>query len=862
MATERKILTINGVEKAFVCDMEKDTLADVIRNMGLTGTKVGCGTGQCGACNVVLDGKLVRSCVRKISTVNDYSSVLTIEGLGTADNLHPLQLSWMVNGGVQCGFCSPGFIISAKVLLDENPNPTRQEVRDWFHKNRNACRCTGYKQIVDSVMDAAKVLRGEKTMEELAYKMPEDGRVFHTRHVRPDALGKVLGVTDYGDDIAVKTRDVWHLAPVMPQISHAVIKNIDYSEAEHAPGVYQIITSKDIKGLNRITYPIGTKLAKSDGFERPILNDKKVFRIGDVVALVAADSRRHAREAAKLVKVEYEPLPEYLDVLDAIADDAVQIHPGIPNIVLTKPLYKGEDTRNVITKSAHVVECSIHTPMQPHLPIEPDCGQAYVDKDGVLTILYKSHGVYMQRGLIAAGVGLPVEKIRIVENPTGGAFGYSLSPGFPALIGIAALATGHMVSLTMSYEEHQHYTGKRSGSYSNGRIACDGNGKLTASELHVAYDKGCFSELADATCNSGIKYYGFGYHFPNCRHLASVVFTNKAFSTAYRNFGAPEVVTMMETLMDMLAEKAGVDPLEFRFNNALREGELATYGRKLREYPVAELYKRLRPKYKALLERAKKNSTPEKPHGVGVACGMFTATTRGDHAEVALELNPDGTVTNFNTWQDVGQGGEMGVLAFTHEALRPLGLRPDQIRRVMSDTKYCPNTGLSGGSRQNVMCGAATLDAANKLLDAMRKPDGTYRTYDEMKADGIPTKYLGAYSRSANPMSTGPDDLMDDNTGHGANSNEYCFGAFAAEVEVEAATGKATVVAMHCVSDVGVVTNYISLDGQAFGGMEHSIGYALSEDYSDLKKASTLAGAGFPYINTIPDGDDFTSEYT
>jgi aldehyde oxidoreductase len=862
MAAERKILIINGVERSFLCDTEKDSLAEALRNLGLTGTKIGCGAGQCGACNVIVNGKLVRSCVRKISTVDDYSTVLTIEGLGTAEHLHPLQFAWIACGGVQCGFCSPGFIISSKALLDENPNPTRQEVRDWFQKNRNACRCTGYKQLVDSVMQAAKILRGEETMEDVKKRLAPDGKVFNTRYMRPEALGKVLGVTDYGDDIAVKTKEIWHLAPVMPKLSHAVIKNIDYSEALKMPGVYQVITSKDIKGINRITFPIGSKLAKSDGFERPILNDAKVFRIGDIVALVAADTRRHAREAAELVKVEYEPLPEYLSVLDAIATDAVQIHPGIPNVVLTKPLYKGNDTREVIPKSKYVAEGSFFSSRQPHLPIEPDCGEAYVDKDGVLTILYKSHGIYMTQGLIAAGVGLPPEKIRIVMNPSGGAFGYSFSVGFPAVLGVAALATGHHVSLTLSYEEHQHYTGKRSASFSNSRLACDEKGKLTASEFDIAYDKGTFSELADGTADSGIKLFGFPYHIPNCRHLAKIVFTNNAFSTAYRCFGAPEIFTNIEAMMDILAEKAGIDPLEFRYVNALREGEVAIYGRKLNEYPYPELLDRLRPKYLALKERAKKNSTPNRPHGVGVACGMFIAASKGDHAEAAIELNQDGTVTTYNTWQEMGQGSTVGTLAFVHEALRPLDLRPNQIKLVMSDTKFCPNTGPSGGSRSNIMCGGATEDAADKLLSAMRKPDGTYRTYDEMQKEGIPTKYFGAYDRAMEAMASGPDDVSDENTGYGAMSQEYCCAVFASEVEVERATGKTTVVALHCVADIGIITNYTSADGQAYGGMEHSIGYALSEDYSDFKKHINLAASGFPYINTIPDGDDFTVEYT
>ncbi|HHU52471.1 MAG TPA: molybdopterin-dependent oxidoreductase [Clostridiaceae bacterium] len=860
MSVERRVLVINGVERSFLCDSE-DSLAEAIRNLGLTGTKIGCGAGQCGACNVILDGKLIRSCVRKMSKVKDHSSVITIEGLGTANNLHPLQLSWMVNGGVQCGFCSPGFIVSAKALLDENPKPTRSDVRDWFQKNRNACRCTGYKQLVDAVMDAAAVMRGEKTMEDLMRKAgSSDEKVFNTRHIRPAALGKVLGETDFGDDIAVKAEGAWHLAPVTSDVAHANILNIDYSEAEKAPGVRQIITAKDVKGMNRITWPVSSIFSKADGFERPILCDTKVFRYGDVIALVAADTRKQAREAAKLVKVEYELLLAYDTVLEAMAEDAQEIHPGIPNTFLYKPRYKGKDTREIFPEAAYVVEGSSSTTMQPHMPIEPESGQAFVDKDGTLTVMYKTHGVYTSKNLIAAGVGLEPDKIRIILNPAGGTFGYALSPGYAALLGVAALATNHLVTMTMSYEEHQRYTGKRPSSYTNGRLACDKDGKIIGQELHMAFDKGCYTELADMA-GKAINFAGWPYNVPNILNLSSYTFTNRAFTTAYRAPLATDVFMNYEMLVDMMAEKIGMDPWDFRYKNVLREGEILPHGRKVANYNYTKLLDLAKPKYEELKKHAKENSTPEKQLGVGISIGGFTCGSVGDRAEIMLELNPDGTVTNFCTWQDVGQGGDVGALAFTHEALRPLGLTPEQIRLVLSDTGQCPNAGYSAGSRSNIMCGSATLDAADKLLKAMKKEDGTYRTYDEMVKDGIPTKYLGVYERDPNPFASGPDDVFDENIGYAVIAQEASVGVFVTEVEVDVATGKVRVLDMHVFSDIGTVVNYTSADGQAYGGMQHSIGYALSEDFRDMKKHVNLIGAGFTFIESVPDGDHYTVTY-
>ena len=165
----RLSLTLNGVPRPVVCDLEKDNLAVVLRRMGLTGTKIGCGTGVCGACSIILNGEVIRSCTRKMKNVPENSEIITIEGIGTPQHLHPLQQAWITYGGVQCGFCTPGFIVSAYGLLNQNVNPTRAEVREWFKKHRNICRCTGYKPLVDSVMAAAKVMRGEATMADITY---------------------------------------------------------------------------------------------------------------------------------------------------------------------------------------------------------------------------------------------------------------------------------------------------------------------------------------------------------------------------------------------------------------------------------------------------------------------------------------------------------------------------------------------------------------------------------------------------------------------------------------------------------------------------------------------------------------------
>ncbi len=362
----KRMLHINGMPKAVIT--EPDTmLADVLREqLNLTGTKVGCGQGQCGCCSVILNDKVVRSCITKMKRVEDGARVTTIEGIGTPDNLHALQLAWTVHGGAQCGFCSPGFIVSAKALLDENNKPSRQKVRDWFKKHRNACRCTGYKPLVDAVMDAAKVVRGEMTLKDLAFKLPADGRIWGTAYPRPTAVAKVTGTIDYGADLGLKMPPgTLRLALVQAKVSHAKILSIDTSAAEKMPGVAKVITHKDVKGKNRITGLITFPTNKGDGWDRPILCDEKIFQFGDAIAIVAADTETNARAAAEKVKVDLEELPAYMSAPAAMAEDALEIHPGTPNVYYEQKRAKGGDTQPLMTSAAHVVEDEFYLQRQP-----------------------------------------------------------------------------------------------------------------------------------------------------------------------------------------------------------------------------------------------------------------------------------------------------------------------------------------------------------------------------------------------------------------------------------------------------------------------------------------------------------------
>ena len=843
---QKKKLYVNGIERSVVTE-GSDLLADVIRkSLRLTGTKVGCGKGQCGACNVIMDGKLIRSCITKMERVPDGAAITTIEGIGTPQDLHALQMAWMIHGGAQCGFCTPGFIVSAKALIDSNPDPSRDDIRDWFQKYKNACRCTGYQMLVDAVQDAVRVLKGEISMQDLAFKLPENGKVLGTSMPRPSAAAKVTGTWDFGADAGLQLpENTLQLALVQAEVSHANILAIDTSEAEQMPGVVKVVTHKDIKGKNRITGLITFPSNLGDGWDRPILCDTKVFQYGDAIAIVCADTEKHAREAAKKVKVELEVLPAYMSAPEAMEPDAIEIHPGTPNIYYIQKIAKGEDTKPIFDKAEVVVEGDFYTSRQPHLPIEPDVGFAFLDDAGKLNIHSKSIGLHLHLYMIAPGLGVEPENLVLVQNNAGGTFGYKFSPTMEALVGAAAMATGRPVFLCYDYAQQQIYTGKRSPFWTTVRYAADKEGKLLAMETDWSVDHGPYSEFGDLLTLRGAQYIGAGYDIQNIRGEGRTVCTNHAWGAAFRGYGAPESEFPSEVLMDELAEKLGMDPLELRYKNVYRKGSTTPTGQDPEVYSLPEMIDKLRPKYEAAKKRAAKRSTDAVKRGVGVAVGVYGAGLDGpDTSETDVELNPDGTVTIFNTWEDHGQGADMGTLAVAHEALRPLALATDHIRLVMNDTSKCPNSGPAGGSRSQVVTGQAIRVGCEELLKAMKKANGSYRTYEEMQAEGLPTKVHGKWTAPAKDC---------DANGQGSPFCCYMYGVFLAEVAVDKATGKTTVEGMTCVADVGTVVNRLVVDGQIYGGLAQGIGLALTEDFEDIKKHSTLAGAGFPYIKQIPD---------
>ncbi|MDD2215002.1 MAG: molybdopterin-dependent oxidoreductase [Eubacteriales bacterium] len=845
----KKDLIVNGVKTRVIVEPNQ-MLSTVIREqLGLLGTKVGCKTGQCGICSVIVNGKVVRSCITKMSRVPDNAQITTIEGIGTRDNLHPLQAAMIKHGAAQCGFCSPGFIVSGKALLDENQNPTREEIRDWFQKHRNVCRCTGYKPIVDAVMDAAKVIRKEWTIKDLEFDYDEKKGILGSYAPRPNAVDKVVGTHDFGADVGLKMpKDTLQMALVQAKVSHANIKSIDTSVAEKMPGVEAVLTHKDIKGTNRINGMALFPWNKGDGFDRPILCDEKIFMYGDAIAIVCADTKEHAEAAADAVIVDIEELPAYMNALEAMADDAIEIHPGTPNVYFDQKTIKGEDTAAIFKEAAYTTEASYYTTRQPHLILEPDVGFGYFDENDMLTIQSKSICLYVHIAMLQEALGIPEEKFRIIQNNTGATFGYKLSPTNEALIGVAVMATGKPCYLEFDMHQTITYTGKRASSYSDIKMAADKDGKILGMEYDLIFDHGAYSEWGDCLAFKGNMFVGAGYDIKNIRGETHAVCTNHTYGTAFRSYGSPQALFPSECLIDELAVKMGMDPFDLRYKNIYRPGATSPVGDTPEVFSLEEMMDYLKPHYEQAKKEAKKKETADKKYGVGLSLANYcVGGDFADFSEAWAELLPDGGVAIYNCWQDHGQGSDLGTLTIAHEALKPLNVPINKIKMIMNDTKICPDGGVSAGSRGQVFFGNAMKDACEKLISAMKKEDGSYRTYEEMVVENIDLRYVGSFASGQFCQ------MIDQETAQGIPMLMYMYGFIMTELCVNINTGKVTVNKMTLVTDCGKIINKSTVDGQMYGGLVQGVGFALTEQYEDLKKHTSLAGCGIPTIKDAPD---------
>jgi len=819
---------LNGVPKKVVVDPQKSLLKVIREDLRLTGTKEGCSAGHCGACAVLVGRDVVLAC--RYPVINaQVKEITTIEGIGTLKNPHPLQLAFAKMGAIQCGFCTPGMIIRAKSLLDRNSKPGREELKKALQPH--LCRCTGYQKIFEAVEVAASYLRGETKSIDLKV----EGKDTIGRPVtRMDALEKATGTTLYAADLAVD--GCAHIKVLRSPHHHAKIIHIDKTKAEAIPGVFAVLTARDVKGTN---------ILKMAGDDQPVLCGDKVRFIGDPVAAVVATSEDQASQALEKIEVTYKPLEPVLIPEDALKEGSVKIHDDRSNLFFQQPIIHG-DIEKGFSEAEVVVERSYSTQTVEHAYLENDSGVAYVHENGQLVIMSAGQNIHAHRKTIAEALGLGLEKVRVIQTPTGGAFGGKLDVSVGGILGLAALKLQRPVKLVYTRSETFAATSKRHPFSMKFKMGAKKDGTFVAMELDLFADGGAYKSFSNSVITRGLIHSQGPYRIPNAHVFGKAVYTNTAFKGAMRGFGVPQVGFAVESILDELAAELKMDPLALRMKNGFVPGDTTICGQVLNDaFGFQECLKAIKPYYERALKEAKSNATGQIKRGVGLG-GVWFGPGRSapDQSEAWAELLPDDTLQVWIGAADMGQGTDT---MFWQIAAETMGFPLERVRLCTTDTEITPDGNFSAGSRQTYVSGKAVEMAVAELKKAME--ENKVESYNEMKTKGMPTLYKAVNK----PVTTRPDPK----TGQGVPWETYSFGIQMAEVAVEVKTGKVNVLKVTSVHDLGTVINTLNVEGQLHGGIAMGLGYALMEEFV-YNQTDSLAKFKVPRAKDMPEMEVIT----
>ena len=533
-------------------------LLDFLRDeLSLTGTKEGCGAGECGTCSVFVDGKLVKSCLMPVAKANG-AVIESVEGQAKPGELTTVQKAFHKTGASQCGYCIPGMVMAATAALRANPNADIEEIKERL--GGNICRCTGYTKIFEAVELARDVINGRLSVAALE---PESaGTSFIGNNVRRlDAPSKVSGRLRYAGDMVMP--GMLHMQVLRSPHAHAAIRSIDTSQAAAMPGVACVITADDVPG--------------EDGFgvfvhDQPIMARDKVRYVGEAVAAVAAEDVLTARAALSKIKVEYEELAAIFDPEEAMREGAPRLHDyAANNLVKHIPIRKG-DVEKGFAEAELVVEQTYETQQVEHAYLEPEAGLAYVDHDDVVTVISPSQNITHHRHMLAKIIDRPINKVRFIMSPVGGGFGGKEDMIYQGMLALAAMRTARPVRLVYSREESIISTAKRHPARIAYRMGLTKDGRITAVEFRMISDGGAYGLSTEGVMRKAAILSCGPYDIANVKIDTYGVYTNNTPSGAFRTFGAMQAQFATESHLDICAEKLGLDPFEIRRRNMMRDG--------------------------------------------------------------------------------------------------------------------------------------------------------------------------------------------------------------------------------------------------------------------------------------------------
>ncbi|MCR1952592.1 selenium-dependent xanthine dehydrogenase [Clostridium sp. DSM 100503] len=779
-------------------------LLDYLRDIAqLTSVKNGCAEGACGACMVLIDGVAQRACIQKLSRLEN-KEVITVEGISERER-DVFAYAFGKCGAVQCGFCIPGMVISAKGLLDKNLNPTEDEIK--IALKGNICRCTGYVKIIKAINLVAELLRNDEEVPKVYCK----GLVGENLP-RIDAEVKTLGIGKYADDLYFD--EMLYGSALRSKYPRALVKNIDTSKAKALDGVYAVLTAKDIPGDRFIGHLVQDWPAMIDIGE-------ETRYLGDAVALVAARDKKILKEALNLIEVDYEELSPVINPEMGMKDDAPKVHES--GSILSRQYLKRGDADEAIKNSKYVVTEKYSTPPTEHAFLEPECAVANYE-DGILTVYTGGQGVYDELREIGKLLNLDPSQLRIKSMLVGGGFGGKEDMSVQHHAALLTYYTKKPVKVALSRKESIIIHPKRHAMEMEFTTACNENGILTGMKARIISDTGAYASLGGAVLQRACTHAAGPYNYQNVEIEGIAVYTNNPPAGAFRGFGVTQSAFANECNINKLAELVGISSWEFRYKNAIRPGQVLPNGQ------IADEGTALVETLEAVKDAFENNKN------VGISCafknaGLGVGIPDTGRCRIVIK---DGKAVIRTSAACIGQG--VGTIA-TQILCETTGIKPNEVLVDNPDTFTTPNSGTTTASRQTVFTGEATRAASLKLKAALEN-----KSLEELEGE----EFYGEYVSDTDPMgSTKPNPV-----------SHVAYG-YATQVVVLDDNGKVLkVVAAH---DIGRAVNPIAVEGQIEGGVVMGLGYALTEDYPlkdgvPLAKFGTLGlfrSTGVPEIETI-----------
>lgn len=773
---------VNGEKKSYEGDPERSLLSYLREELGLISPKDGCAPqATCGCCSVQVGAKAMLSCATPMKKVEG-QEILTTEGF--SEKLKDVFVdAFLAKGGIQCGFCTPGIVMQAKVLLEQNPDPTREQVVKGL--NQNLCRCTGYVKIVDAIMAAAEALREGK---EIAFE-ETNGKV-GTRLPKYGCDKAVLGLRPYVCDL--KEPGMEFGAIKFSDHPRAKVLSIDTGEAEKLEGVSRVITAKDIPGERH------TGLIVKD-WPLYIEEGESTRYVGDALASVVALDEATAREAVALIKVTYEVLEPLTDMHKALDPQSPQIHDA-GNLLYEGKIQRG-DADKALQEATYTSNGVYDTQPVDHAFMEPEsclCKPWTHEGEDGIEVLTQGQGAYEDRDSVARILGLPPERVKVIQIQNGGGFGGKEDISVQGHAALASFLLKKPVKYTLSRDESILMHPKRHPLQMEYHVGCDEKGKITALKANILGDTGAYASVGMKVLERALGHATGAYSVPNIDVVSRAVYTNNIPNGAFRGFGVPQSTFAMEVAIDDLCEQGGFDRWQMRYDNAIKDGDTTATGQIIRGGAGV----------RATLEALKDEF--QSARYAGIACGIKnTGIGNGmpDIGRAKIVIESAQRVVVHHGWTEMGQGVHTMALQTLCEET---GLPPELIE-VRVDTSEETACGMTTASRGTSLVGNAVIEAAKALKEDLKHND-----LQALEGRVYRGEWICDWTTRPGKEKPGEDIIT-----------HYSY-SYATQVVVLDDKGKIEVV--YAAHDAGKIMNPMLFEGQIEGSVHMGLGYAISED--------------------------------